>query len=78
MVSVVNKINKYRKKAGLSQTKLGDSMETKTHKATISNYETSRREPKIQVIYQILAVLNENGADCSVEQLFPELKTASA
>ena len=67
----MNRIKEYRKKANLSQQALADAMQPKAHKSTISNYENYRREPGIQTIYQIISVLNKNGAKCSIKDVFP-------
>lgn len=74
----VNRIKDYRKKANLSQQALADAMQPPAHKSTISNYENCRREPGIQIIYKILSALNKNGVNCSVYDLFPELKKKAA
>lgn len=64
-----------RKKAKLTQTQLAERLEMT--QAAIGHYETGRRTPSLHEARRIVAVLNAEGVECSLDDIFPEPPAAS-
>lgn len=64
-MTVGENIKKYRKEKGWTQKQLADKLNKNTR--TIQNYENSRREPNIKLLYQIAETLH-----ISISDLFGE------
>lgn len=63
-------LKSFRKKAGLTQTQLGDLIGLT--QAAIGHYETGRRTPSLNDSRKIVSALNEKGVECDLAQVFPE------
>lgn len=68
----MNNIKKYRKKAGLTQAKLAESLGWK--QSRIGNYETRSRKPDLDTARDIVDGLNKLGVDCGLDDVFPRKK----
>ncbi|KZX61276.1 transcriptional regulator [Alcanivorax sp. HI0033] len=72
----MNNIQQIREEARIKQVDLCAHLDWR--QSRLSNYETGNREPGLQVARQIVDALNELGADCSLEDVFPPQKKESA
>ncbi|MDC9591413.1 helix-turn-helix transcriptional regulator [Xenorhabdus sp. XENO-10] len=68
----MNKISLARKQAGLTQQQLAALLGWK--QSRIGNYESGARTPNINSCRQIVAALNTQGVECSLDSLFPLLE----
>jgi putative transcriptional regulator len=66
----MNRIEHYRKLSGLTQQQAADSAGWK-YQSRWSGYERGDRTPDVHDAQIIVKVLNEAGAACSVEDVFP-------
>lgn len=65
----MNKLKIIRKSLGVSQSALAEKMQCTS--GTISHYETERRIPDVAVGRQLIAALNQFGANCTFDDVFP-------
>ncbi|MEX2953581.1 helix-turn-helix transcriptional regulator [Serratia fonticola] len=65
----MNNLKTIRKKAGLTSFDLAREMGCT--RGSIGHYETGRRLPDIKVAQRLVASLNNLGAECSIEEVFP-------
>lgn len=65
----VNQIAAIRKRIGKTQAELAGAAGWRVSR--IGNYELGLRTPGLSECRQIVAALNEIGADCSLEDVFP-------
>lgn len=59
-----------RKQTGATQTQLAERVGLT--QAAIGHYETGRRTPGLNECRRIVSALNELGAACTLEEVFPE------
>lgn len=72
----MNKIQQIREAAGIKQVELCGHLDWR--QSRLSNYETGNREPGLHEARQIVGALNDLGANCSLEDVFPPEKEDSA
>lgn len=65
-------IKKYRKKKGLTQKQLGESIGLST--VAIKNYENNQREPKLDIIDKIATALGIKRLDLLEENIVKDIK----
>ncbi|EKO3419724.1 helix-turn-helix domain-containing protein [Vibrio fluvialis] len=65
----MNQIAAIRKSIGVSQSGLAEKLNSVPSR--IANFEASTRKPDIETCWEIVRALNELGADCCFEQVFP-------
>lgn len=65
----MNRIASLRKSLSISQSALAGKINSVPSR--IANFEASRRCPDIQTCWMIVNALNELGANCTLEQVFP-------
>lgn len=58
-----------RKAAGITQQQLAEKL--RLTQAAIGHYETGRRQPGLADARRIVKALNELGAKCTLEDVFP-------
>ena len=66
---MTNTIELYRKKAGLTQAELGESVGWK--QARVSNYERNDRKPDVDAARLIVMAFSAHGVKLTLDQLFP-------
>lgn len=64
----MNKLKFYREKANLSQESLAIAFGCSS--GAISHYETGRRDLRRNSMEKFVKILNENGAKCSIVDVF--------
>ncbi|HAS8351241.1 helix-turn-helix transcriptional regulator [Morganella morganii] len=65
----MNKISCIRKSINITQQKLADTLGWK--QSRIGNYESGIRTPDLASCRKIISALNELGANCSLDSVFP-------
>lgn len=65
----------YRMRACLTQGELGKRCGFKSAQSRIALYESGDRMPPLPVARRIVAVLNEIGIDCTLDDVFPPEST---
>jgi putative transcriptional regulator len=65
----MNNLKKIRENVGLTQHELAQKI--KVTKASVSNYETGFRKPKLKVAQRIAIAISDSGFSCSVDDIFP-------
>lgn len=65
----MNKISEYRKKNKISQKQL--AARVGVGPSAIGNYEVGIREVNTQIAWKIVDSLNQLGANCSFDDVFP-------
>lgn len=65
----MNKVSYFRGIARLSQISLAKRLGWS--QSRLSNYESGARKPGLAECRAIVAALNEHGAQCSLDELFP-------
>lgn len=66
----MNRIEQYRKKAGLTQLQAANAAGWQ-YQSRWSSYERGDRIPDINDVNAIVRVFNVHGAPCSIEDVFP-------
>lgn len=69
----MNHLKTYREKAALTRAELALAVGLQTAGA-IEHYEAGRRFPPLDTARKIVAALNKNGADCTLDKVFPPRK----
>lgn len=73
----MSNLKQFREKASVTQSTLAGRVGMT--QGAIAHYENGRRTPGLAECRQILAALNELGAECTLDDLFPaEPDTAAA
>lgn len=71
----MNNLKEFRIKANLSQFKLAElcgwTKPNQSFSPRIANYESGHRTPSLSDSRRMVRVLNENGAKCTLDQVFP-------
>lgn len=70
----MNNLKSIREAAGLTQLDL--AKKTDVTKASISNYETGVRKPKIMLAQKIAVAISDSGYACTIDDLFPYKKAS--
>ncbi|MEE3609366.1 helix-turn-helix transcriptional regulator [Avibacterium paragallinarum] len=65
----MNKISEYRKATNLTQTEFATLLNLT--QGALGHYESGRRTPDLDTARRIVRLLNENGATCSLDDVFP-------
>ncbi len=68
----MNKISEYRNKAKVSQAGLAKTIGVTP--STIGNYEAGIRNINVEMCWKIVKALNQHGAECTFEHVFPDPK----
>lgn len=71
----MNTIAEQRKKIGLTQHQLAQSC--RWGKSRLANYEVGIRTPSLNDCRVIISALNQHGADCLLDDVFPPSETIS-
>ncbi|GGX72024.1 helix-turn-helix transcriptional regulator [Saccharospirillum salsuginis] len=61
----------YRVSAGLTQGELGKRCGFKSAQSRVALYESGERLPPLPVARRIVKVLNDAGAPCTLDEVFP-------
>lgn len=64
-----------RKRVGITQAQLAERVGMT--QAAIGHYETGRRRPGLEECRRIVASLNELGASCTLDDVFPASQSAA-
>lgn len=64
-------IKPIRRLIKVTQTQLAEKCGWEDAQSRISNYENGIREPSLQDMRRIVAALQELGAECSLDSVFP-------
>lgn len=72
----MNNIAHWREKAGLTQAELAKRCNW-SKQSRISNYENGFRTPGIEHCRAIVNALNQAGAQCTLDDVFPPISKAS-
>lgn len=65
----MNNIASQRKKLGITQADLARQL--RWSQSRIANYESGARTPTLSVCRKIITALNELGAECTLDGVFP-------
>lgn len=65
----MNRIKEFREKARMTRADLGGAVGV--HPSAIGHYEDERRVPSLERSREIVVALNEAGANCSLDDVFP-------
>jgi putative transcriptional regulator len=75
----MNRIQLYREQTGLNQEQLGRKCGwSSTAQSRISNYENGKRTPSLGDMRAIVCALNDAGAECTIDDLFPPQANSAA
>ncbi|EOW9223423.1 helix-turn-helix transcriptional regulator [Vibrio cholerae] len=69
----MNKIKQYRNTVGVTQKELGELLGV--GQSTIDRYESGVRKINYQIAWKIVDSLNQLGANCSFDDVFPNPNT---
>ncbi len=72
----MNNIAEQRNKLGITQSRLAEAC--RMGKSRIANYEVGIRTPGLQDCRAIVSALNELGAECFLDDVFPPEKNTTA
>jgi len=64
-----------RKRVGITQAQLAERVGMT--QAAIGHYETGRRRPGLEECRRIVTALNELGASCTLDDVFPSSQSAA-
>lgn len=67
----MNQLKHYREEAGLTQAELGERCGFRAAQSRIALYESGGRTPSLHYARRIVAALNEAGAECRLDDVFP-------
>jgi DNA-binding XRE family transcriptional regulator len=70
----MNNLKTIRETAGLTQLELARKINVT--KASVSNYETGFRNPKLKIAQQIAIAMSDKGVIYSVDDIFPYKKAS--
>lgn len=68
----MNKIQEYRKLVNLTQSDFAKALNIT--QGAIGHYETGRNTPSLEMSRKIIRTLNEHGANCTLDDVFPNEK----
>jgi putative transcriptional regulator len=69
----MNQLKHYREKSGMTRAELALSVGLKTAGA-VEHYEAGRRTPPLETARKLVTALNNAGADCTLDDVFPPVK----
>lgn len=69
----MNRIREYRTSLGITQQQLADALGV--YQPTVNRYERGR-DPSLKTCWQIINSLRSLGANCGLEDVFPDNTTA--
>jgi len=67
----ISHLKAFREKAGFTQAGLAEACGWGSNQSRISNYEQSRSHPRLKDCRIIICALNEAGAKCVLDDVFP-------
>jgi len=72
-----NCLKAYREQAGFTQAALAEACGWGKNQSRICNYETGRSHPTLVNCRVIVQILNKSGVSCSLDDVFPPIKTSA-
>lgn len=67
----MNKLRYFREQTSLTQNELGEKCGFSYPQSRVSMYESGARTPNLNIARTIIAALNEKGAECTLDDVFP-------